>query len=88
MNEYEREEARERGREERDRERERKIERWKQRKGFQREMGENYCVLEKLNHLMINKACNLTTDQIDHIDSFYCRLRFLAIILKDMDEKQ
>ncbi|KAL7181049.1 hypothetical protein ACSBR1_039998 [Camellia fascicularis] len=51
-------------------------------------MGENYCVLEKLNHLMISKACNLTTDQIDHLDSFYHRLRFLAFILKDMDEKQ
>ncbi|KAI7995438.1 hypothetical protein LOK49_LG11G00367 [Camellia lanceoleosa] len=51
-------------------------------------MGENYSVLEKLNHLMISKACNLTADQIDHIDSFYHRLRFLAIILKDMDEKQ
>ncbi|CAL5354601.1 unnamed protein product [Camellia sinensis] len=90
MDEYEREEAKERGREERERERERqrKIERWKQREGFRREMGENYCVLKKLNHLMINKACNLTADQIDHIDSFYRRLRFLAIILKDMDEKQ
>ncbi|KAI7993700.1 hypothetical protein LOK49_LG11G00391 [Camellia lanceoleosa] len=51
-------------------------------------MGENYFVLEKLNHLMISKACNLTADQIDHIDSFYHQLRFLAIILKDMDEKQ
>ncbi|CAL5354592.1 unnamed protein product [Camellia sinensis] len=51
-------------------------------------MGENYCVLEKLNHLMISKACNLTADQIDHLDSFYHRLRFLAIVLKDMDEKQ
>ncbi|GMP85160.1 hypothetical protein CsSME_00038433 [Camellia sinensis var. sinensis] len=69
-------------------ERERKIERWKQREGVGREMGENYSVLEKLNHLMISKACNLTADQIDHIDSFYNRLRFLAIILKDMDEKQ
>ncbi|GMP92854.1 hypothetical protein CsSME_00042929 [Camellia sinensis var. sinensis] len=37
---------------------------------------------------MISKACNLTADQMDHIDSFYHRLRFLAIILKDMDEKQ
>ncbi|GMP92792.1 hypothetical protein CsSME_00042874 [Camellia sinensis var. sinensis] len=37
---------------------------------------------------MISKVCNLTADQIDHIDSFYNRLRFLAIILKDMDEKQ
>ncbi|CAL5430390.1 unnamed protein product [Camellia sinensis] len=83
MDEYEREEARER-----ERERERKIERWKQREGFGREMGENYCVLEKLNHLMISKACNLTADQMDHIDSLYHRLRFLAIILKDMDEKQ
>ncbi|CAL5354596.1 unnamed protein product [Camellia sinensis] len=55
---------------------------------FEREMGENYSVLEKLNHLMISKACNLTADQIDHIDSFYHRLRFLAIILKDVDEKQ
>ncbi|CAL5427698.1 unnamed protein product [Camellia sinensis] len=55
---------------------------------FEREMGENYSLLEKLNHLMISKACNLTADQIDHIDSFYHRLRFLAIILKDMDEKQ
>ncbi|KAI7997653.1 hypothetical protein LOK49_LG10G01794 [Camellia lanceoleosa] len=69
-------------------ERERKIERWKQREGVGREMGENYYVLEKLNHLMISKACNLTADQIDNIDSFYNRLRFLAIILKDMDEKQ
>ncbi|KAI8026675.1 hypothetical protein LOK49_LG02G02913 [Camellia lanceoleosa] len=51
-------------------------------------MGENYSVLEKLNHLMISKACNLTADQMDHIDSFYHRLRFLAIILKDMDEKR
>ncbi|CAL5354590.1 unnamed protein product [Camellia sinensis] len=84
MDEDEREEAREREREER----ERKIERWKQREGFRREMGENFCVLDKLNHLMISAACNLTADQIDHIDSFYNRLRFLAIILKDMDEKQ
>ncbi|CAL5430310.1 unnamed protein product [Camellia sinensis] len=51
-------------------------------------MGKNYCVLEKLNHLMISKACNLTADQIDHIDSFYNRLRFLATILKDLEEKQ
>ncbi|KAI7994609.1 hypothetical protein LOK49_LG11G00414 [Camellia lanceoleosa] len=51
-------------------------------------MGENYSVLEKLNHLMISKACNLTADQIDHIDSFYYWLRFLAIILKDLEEKQ
>ncbi|CAL5398880.1 unnamed protein product [Camellia sinensis] len=79
MDEYAREEARER---------ERKIERWKQREGFGREMGENYCDLDKLNHLMISNACNLTEDQIDHIDSFYHRLRFLAIILNDMDEKQ
>ncbi|KAI7994362.1 hypothetical protein LOK49_LG11G00377 [Camellia lanceoleosa] len=83
MDEYERVEARER-----ERERERKIESWKQREGFGREMGENYCVLEKLNHLMISKACNLTADQIDHLDSFFHRLRFLAIILKDMDEKR
>ncbi|CAL5430407.1 unnamed protein product [Camellia sinensis] len=74
--------------EERERDRERKIERWKQTEGFGREMGENYSVLEKLNHLMISNACNLTADQIDHIDSFYNRLRFLAIILKDMDGKQ
>ncbi|KAI7994817.1 hypothetical protein LOK49_LG11G00388 [Camellia lanceoleosa] len=60
----------------------------KPRERFEREMGENYSVLEKLNHLMISKACNLTADQIDHIDSFYHRLRFLATILKDMDEKQ
>ncbi|CAL5427682.1 unnamed protein product [Camellia sinensis] len=82
---YARKEARER---ERERERERKIKRWKYRERFEREMGENYCVLEKLNHLMISKACNLTADQIDHLDSFYHRLRFLAIVLKDMDEKQ
>ncbi|KAL7163297.1 hypothetical protein ACSBR2_039401 [Camellia fascicularis] len=81
MEEYAREEAREI-------ERERKIERWKQRERFGRKMGENYCVLDKLNHLMISKACNLTADQIDHIDSFYNRLRFLAIILKDLEEKQ
>ncbi|KAF5939409.1 hypothetical protein HYC85_023668 [Camellia sinensis] len=37
---------------------------------------------------MISKACNLTADQIDHIDSFYNRLRFLATILKDLEEKQ
>ncbi|KAL7163285.1 hypothetical protein ACSBR2_039391 [Camellia fascicularis] len=86
MDEYERVEAGEREREER--ERDRKIESWKQREGFGRDMGENYSVLEKLNHLMISKACNLTADQIDHIDSFYRRLRFLAIILKDMEEKQ
>ncbi|CAL5430415.1 unnamed protein product [Camellia sinensis] len=60
----------------------------KHRERFEREMGENYSVLEKLNHLMINKACNLTADQIDHIDSFYNRLRFLATILKDLEEKQ
>ncbi|XP_028066956.1 putative late blight resistance protein homolog R1B-23 isoform X1 [Camellia sinensis] len=54
----------------------------------EREMGENYSVLEKLNQLMISKACNLTADQIDHIDSFYYRLRFLATILKDLEEKQ
>ncbi|KAL7181029.1 hypothetical protein ACSBR1_039981 [Camellia fascicularis] len=71
------------------RERERQKERWKQREGFGREMGENYSVLEKLKHLiMISKACNLTADQIYHCKSFYHRLRFLAIILKDMDEKQ
>ncbi|KAI7994363.1 hypothetical protein LOK49_LG11G00374 [Camellia lanceoleosa] len=51
-------------------------------------MGENYSVLEKLNYLLISKACNLTADQIDHLDSFYSRLRFLAIILKDLEEKQ
>ncbi|CAL5354591.1 unnamed protein product [Camellia sinensis] len=71
---------------------EEEIERARERKRLEREkekeMGENYSVLEKLNHLMISKACNLTADQIDHIDSFYYRLRFLAIILKDMDEKQ
>ncbi|THG04312.1 hypothetical protein TEA_014862 [Camellia sinensis var. sinensis] len=55
---------------------------------IEREMGENYSVLEKLNHLMISKACNLTADQIDHIDSFYYRLTFLATILKDLEEKQ
>ncbi|GMP92833.1 hypothetical protein CsSME_00042914 [Camellia sinensis var. sinensis] len=90
MDEYVREEVRktERGRG-RERERERKIERWKQRERFGRKNGENYyCVLEKLNHLMISMACNLTADQIDHIDSFYHRLRFLAIILKDLEEKQ
>ncbi|XP_028101614.1 putative late blight resistance protein homolog R1B-8 [Camellia sinensis] len=85
MDEYAREEAKER---ERQRQRERMIERWKQREGFGREMGDNYCVLEKLNHLMISKACSWTADQIDHIDFFYNRPRFLAIILKDMDEKQ
>ncbi|GMP92795.1 hypothetical protein CsSME_00042877 [Camellia sinensis var. sinensis] len=46
------------------------------------------CVLEKLNHLMISKACDLNADQIDHIDSFYHRLRFLTSILKDLEEKQ
>ncbi|KAL7162018.1 hypothetical protein ACSBR2_042483 [Camellia fascicularis] len=51
-------------------------------------MGENYSVLEKLNHLIISKACNLTADKIDHIDSFYNRLRFLATVLKDLEEKQ
>ncbi|XP_028107731.1 putative late blight resistance protein homolog R1B-23 [Camellia sinensis] len=55
---------------------------------IQREMGENYSVLEKLNHLMISKACNLTADQIDHLVSFKNRLRFLAAILKDLEEKQ
>ncbi|KAL7181025.1 hypothetical protein ACSBR1_039977 [Camellia fascicularis] len=74
-------------------EREKKIEREmgeleKQIQRFEWEMGENYSILEKLNHLMISKACNLTADQVDHIDSFYHRLRFLTIILKDMDEKQ
>ncbi|CAL5354706.1 unnamed protein product [Camellia sinensis] len=59
----------------------------KQRERFDRVMGEN-CVLEKLNHLMISKACNLTADQVDHIDSFYNRLRFLATSLKDLEEKQ
>ncbi|KAF5939605.1 hypothetical protein HYC85_023864 [Camellia sinensis] len=90
MDEYVREEVRktERGRG-RERERERKIERWKQRERFGRKNGENYYwVLEKLNHLMISMACNLTADQTDHIDSFYHRLRFLAIILKDLEEKQ
>ncbi|GMP92790.1 hypothetical protein CsSME_00042873 [Camellia sinensis var. sinensis] len=84
MDEYETEESES----ERERKRERKIKRWKQRGELGREMGENYSVLQKLKHLMISKACNLTADQIDHIDSFYHRLRFLAIILKDMDEKQ
>ncbi|KAI7994813.1 hypothetical protein LOK49_LG11G00382 [Camellia lanceoleosa] len=51
-------------------------------------MGEKYCVLDKLNHLLISNACNLTADQIDHIDSVYHRLRFLAIILKDLEEQQ
>ncbi|KAI7994608.1 Late blight resistance protein R1-A [Camellia lanceoleosa] len=59
----------------------------KHRERFEREMGENYSVLEKLN-LMISKACNLTADQIDHLDSFCNRLRFLATILKDLEEKQ
>ncbi|CAL5430382.1 unnamed protein product [Camellia sinensis] len=95
MDEYETEERKEREKEsesesesDSERERERKIERWKQRGELGREMGENYSVLQKLKHLMISEACNLTADQIDHIDSFYHRLRFLAIILKDMDEKQ
>ncbi|CAL5427692.1 unnamed protein product [Camellia sinensis] len=74
--------------EEREREKKRKIEIRKERERFERDMGENYSVLEKLNHLMISKACNLTADQIDHIDSFYNRLRFLATILKDLEEKQ
>ncbi|CAL5354604.1 unnamed protein product [Camellia sinensis] len=60
----------------------------KHRERFEREMGENYSVLEKLNHLMISNACNLTADQIDHLDSFYNRLRFLATILKDLEERQ
>ncbi|CAL5354468.1 unnamed protein product [Camellia sinensis] len=60
----------------------------RQRERFEREVGENYSVLEKLNHLMISKACNLTADQIDHIDFFYNRLTFLATILKDLEEKQ
>ncbi|KAL7181052.1 hypothetical protein ACSBR1_040001 [Camellia fascicularis] len=54
----------------------------------EREMGENYYVCEKLNHLMISQAHSLTADQIDHIDSFHHRLRFLATILKDLEEKQ
>ncbi|GMP93323.1 hypothetical protein CsSME_00043208 [Camellia sinensis var. sinensis] len=37
---------------------------------------------------MISKACNLTADQIDHIDSFNHRLTFIATILKDLEEKQ
>ncbi|THG10866.1 hypothetical protein TEA_024869 [Camellia sinensis var. sinensis] len=37
---------------------------------------------------MISKACNLTADQIDHIDFFYNQLTFLATILKDLEEKQ
>ncbi|KAF5939408.1 hypothetical protein HYC85_023667 [Camellia sinensis] len=71
-----------------ERERERKTERWKQRERDSEGRWVKIIVLEKLKHRMINKACNLTADQIDHIDSFYNRLRFLAIILKDMDKKQ
>ncbi|KAI7993705.1 hypothetical protein LOK49_LG11G00396 [Camellia lanceoleosa] len=36
---------------------------------------------------MISGACNLNADQIDHIDSFYHWLRFLAPIVKDWEEK-
>ncbi|GMP93290.1 hypothetical protein CsSME_00043188 [Camellia sinensis var. sinensis] len=37
---------------------------------------------------MISKAYNLTADQIDHMDSFFNWLRFLATILNDLEEKQ
>ncbi|CAL5430393.1 unnamed protein product [Camellia sinensis] len=71
-----------------DRHIERETERTRERKRLEREMGENYSVFDRLNHLLISNACNWTADQIDHFDSFYSRLRFLAIILKDLEEKQ